>query len=77
MRVLLQNTQTKLFFIDTDEWTEDPWKATDFEDVEVAAQIYHSHNLDYAQIVLEPASVPQPAAVLSELRKYVQAPGPF
>lgn len=58
MRVLLQNTETKLYFINSNEWTEDPIKATDFEEVELAAQAYHAQDLAYAQIILEPGLAP-------------------
>ena len=54
MRVLLQNTETKLYLIGPNEWTGDPLKATDFQEVESAAEAYHSQDLAYAQIVLEP-----------------------
>lgn len=74
MRVLLQNTETKLFFIDKDQWTEDPEKATDFEEVELAAQVYHTQDLVYARIVLEPGVLPRHTAA-AELLKYVQAHG--
>ncbi len=73
MRVLLQNTETKLYFIDANEWTDDPSKATDFEEVELAAQVYHTHDLAYAQIVLQPALLPRQATVLGETHKYAQA----
>jgi hypothetical protein len=54
MRVLLQNTETRLYFIDTDQWTDDPLQAKDFEDVERAADAYDAQDLAYARIVLEP-----------------------
>jgi hypothetical protein len=75
MRVLLQNTETKLYFIDTDQWTDDPLKATDFGEVELAVDVYHRHDLAYAQIVVEPVSRPSGNADLSELRKYAHAQG--
>jgi len=75
MRVLLQNTETKLYFINTDQWTDDPLKATDFGEVELAVDVYHRHDLAYAQIVVEPVSLPSQTADLSELGKYVQALG--
>ena len=75
MRVLLQNTETKLYFIGTDHWTDDPLRATDFGEVELAADVYHRHGLTYAQIVVEPAALPKGTADLSELRKYVQVRG--
>lgn len=54
MRVLLQNTETQLFFINPNQWTTDPLKATDFEEVENAAQVYHIQDLAYARIVVDP-----------------------
>ena len=76
MRVLLQNTETKLYFIDTDEWTDDPLKATDFEQVEHAAEVYHSRDLAYAQIILEPGpqSTTRNNESVSQLLRYIQAP---
>ncbi len=55
MRVLLQNTETNLYFIGTEQWTEDPIKATDFGDIEHAARVYQAQNLAYARIVLDPS----------------------
>ena len=72
MRVLLQNTETKLYFVDTDEWTGDPAKARDFEQVEQAAEIYHLQGLAYARIVVEPGPPGQKQEFLGELLKYVQ-----
>ncbi len=54
MRVLLQNTETNLYFIGAEQWTEDPIQATDLEDIEHAAQVYQAQNLAYARIVLHP-----------------------
>jgi len=54
MRVLLQNAETHLYFIDTDQWTDDPLKATDFEEVEKAADVYETEDLAYARIVVQP-----------------------
>jgi len=75
MRVLLQNTETKLYFIDVGEWTDDPTKAKDFEEVELAAQMYHANDLAYAQIVVENGSGARKPQILEELMKYVQAQG--
>ncbi len=72
MRVLLQNTETKLYFIDATEWTDDPLKATAFQHVDHAAHVYHSQDLAYARIVVEPgppAGMPQ---TLSEMLRQVQ-----
>ena len=73
MRVLLLNTETKLYFVDPNEWTNDPLKATDFEQVERAAQAYHSQDLAYAQIVVEPGMPDRVPEVLAGLLKQVQA----
>ena len=70
MRVLLQNTETKLYLIGDNEWTDDPAKATDFEEIENAAQIYHAHDLAYARIVVDPASAsPTPEVFMEMLRQ--------
>ncbi|HZR21651.1 MAG TPA: hypothetical protein VFE51_30495 [Verrucomicrobiae bacterium] len=74
MRVLLQNTETKLFLIAPNDWTEDPLKATDFEQVENAAQVYHTQDLAYAQIVLEPG-LPSAPPQLNEFLDRLQAQG--
>lgn len=73
MRVLLQNTETKLYFIGQNEWTNDPLKATDFEQVESAAEAYHTQDLAYAQIVLEPGL---PAARPQMSTAFLRAPQP-
>jgi hypothetical protein len=73
MRVLLQNTETKLYLITPSEWTDDPLKATDFEEVENAAQVYHSQDLAYAQIVLEPGLPSSRPQVIAELLRRAQA----
>jgi hypothetical protein len=75
MRVLLQNTETKLYFIDTNEWTDDPAKARNFEDVQLAERIYNSQGLAYARIVVEQGPPEQRREVLGELLKYIQAQG--
>jgi hypothetical protein len=58
MRVLLQNAETKQYFVSPNDWTSDPLEATDFEEVETAAQVYHAQDVAYAQIVLEPGLPP-------------------
>ena len=75
MRVLLQNTETKLYFISPGEWTDDPVKATDFEEVEVAAEAYHSRDMAYAQIVLEPGLAPSRPHVRAALLRAIQPEG--
>ena len=74
MRVLLQNTETNLYYIDTNEWTNDPLKATDFEKVDHAAHVYHAQNLAYARILVEPGGQAQ-QPVLNDLLNYVPARG--
>ncbi len=54
MRVLLQNTETKLYFAGPNEWTEDAAKAVNFEHIDRASQVYTSENLAYAEIILTP-----------------------
>ena len=73
MRVLLQNAETKLYFINANEWTDDPLKATDFEEVEQAVQTYDTQDLRYAKIVLEPGSPAAWPQVLAENLKPSQA----
>jgi hypothetical protein len=70
MRVLLQNTETKLYLIGDNEWTDDPDKATDFEAIENAAQVYHTHDIVYARIVVDPAPTsPRPKTFVEMLRQ--------
>lgn len=75
MRVLLQNTETKLYFVDTNQWTDDPSKAKDFQEVEHAAQIYHLQGPAYAKIVVEPNALELRRDPVEALLKYVQASG--
>lgn len=75
MRVLLQNTETKLYFINTNEWTDDPLKATDFEEVEHAAEVYAAQDMAYAQIIVQPGALPHTPPVLEHLARYIQARG--
>ncbi len=53
MRVLLQNTQTRLYYAAPGQWTEHLANAFDFEQVERAAQVYSLEDLPYAQIILD------------------------
>jgi len=61
MRVLLQNTETKLYYLGPDQWTEDRSKALDFEHINQAVQTYTTENLYYAEIVFEPGGSPTDA----------------
>jgi hypothetical protein len=75
MRVLLQNTETKLYFISPGEWTSDPLAATDFEEIDSAAEAYHSRDLAYAQIVLEPGQSASRPRVRATLLRAIQPEG--
>jgi hypothetical protein len=75
MRVLLQNTETKLYFVDTNEWTDDPLKATDFEEVEHAAEAYDTQDVAYAQIVVSSAPSTATPYVLTEMLKQANPVG--
>ncbi len=72
MRVLLQNAETKLYFVSPNDWTSDPLKATDFEAVETAAQVYHTQDVAYARILLEPGLPPASPQPKAELVKNLQ-----
>jgi hypothetical protein len=54
MRVLLLNTETKLYYAGTNQWTERVSDAMDFEHIDRAAHMYAVENLSYAEIVIEP-----------------------
>lgn len=73
MRVLLQNTETKLYFICADEWTDDPSQATDFQEIQNAAAAYDSEDLAYARIVVEPAGAAAAALAFAEIFKRARA----
>jgi hypothetical protein len=75
MRVLLQNTETRLYFIDADQWTDDPLKAKDFEEVERAADAYEDQDINYARIVLEPGQSSWQPHPLSELYRRLEVQG--
>jgi hypothetical protein len=75
MRVLLQNTETKLYFIEADQWTDDPLRATDFEEVEQAAHVYHTHHLAYAQIVIHPGASSAKQHAFEQLARQIQIQG--
>jgi hypothetical protein len=59
MRVLLKNNETKRYYRGPREWSEDAAQAFDFEQIDIAAQVYHNENLSFAEIVLDapPANV--------------------
>ena len=59
MRVLLQNTETKLYYREPEQWTDDPAQAMDFEYISQAVRIYSRESVFYAQIVLESGGSPQ------------------
>ena len=64
MRVLLQNSETKLYFAGPNEWTEDSGKALNFEHIDQATEVYANENLAYAEIVLDPEPPDQAQAVI-------------
>ena len=64
MRVLLQNSETKLYFAGPNEWTEDSAKALNFEHIDRATEVYANENLTYAEIVLDPEPPDQAQAVI-------------
>jgi hypothetical protein len=75
MRVLLQNTETNLYFIQPNGWTDEPLKATDFEEVAQAAAVYHAQDLAYARIVVEPGLPADRAGIAEEILKHLQPGG--
>jgi hypothetical protein len=75
MRVLLQNTETQLYFMDEDQWTDDPLKATDFEEVERAADAYDTLSVAYARIVVEPGLAAWNQHPLTELVRRLEVQG--
>ncbi len=53
MKVLLQDTQTKLFYAGPGRWVKERSEAYDFERIERAAQAYDSENYPFAEILVE------------------------
>ncbi len=53
MKVLLQDTQTKLFYAGPGRWVKERSEAYDFEKIERAAQAYESENYPFAEILVE------------------------
>lgn len=72
MRVLLQNTETRLYYAGPDRWTKHALDAMDFEYVEHAARMYEIEDLAYAQIVLDPG-LPGIARLPIRVAKHVEA----
>jgi len=66
MKVLLQDTQTKLFYAGPGRWAKDKTDALNFERIDRAAQIYDTENLPFAEILVEddnpPLALPESAA---------------
>lgn len=53
MRVLLQDTQTKLYYAGPGRWVKERSEACDFERIERAAQAYDTENYPFAEILVE------------------------
>ncbi len=53
MKVLLQDTQTKLYYAGPGRWIKERSEAYDFERIERAAQAYDSENYPFAEILIE------------------------
>ena len=53
MRVLLQDTQTKLYFAGPGRWVKERFEALDLERIDRAAQTYETENYPFAEILVE------------------------
>jgi hypothetical protein len=53
MKVLLQDTQTKLFYSSPGHWVKSKEEALNFEKVDRAAQAYEMENYPFAEILVE------------------------
>ncbi len=53
MKVLLQDTQTKLFYASPGHWVKERLEALDFERIDRAAQAYETENYPFAEILIE------------------------
>jgi len=53
MKVLLQDTQTKLFYAGPGRWVKERAEAFDFERIDRAAQAYDTENYPFAEILVE------------------------
>ncbi len=53
MRVLLQDTQTKLYYAGPGHWVKEKTEALDFERIDRAAQVYETEKYPFAEILVE------------------------
>ncbi len=53
MKVLLQDTQTKLYYAGPGRWVKERGEALDLEKIERAAQAYDTENYPFAEILVE------------------------
>ena len=53
MRVLLQDTQTKLYYAGPGRWVKERLEALDLERIDRAAQTYETENYPFAEILVE------------------------
>ncbi len=53
MKVLLQDTQTKLYYAGPGRWVKERQEALDLEKIERAAQAYDTENYPFAEILVE------------------------
>ncbi len=53
MKVLLQDTQTKLYYAGPGRWVKARREALNFEAIERAAQTYDTENYPFAEILVE------------------------
>ncbi len=71
MRVLLQDTQTKLYYAGPGHWVKEKTEALDFERIDRAAQAYETEKYPFAEILVEnqdgsvPFALHQPSAAAS------------
>jgi hypothetical protein len=57
MKVLLQDTETKLFYAGPGRWVKEKPEALNFERIERAAQVYETENYPFAEILVEDDSI--------------------
>ncbi len=52
MKVILRNTETDLYFLGPNMWTNDPDRAHDFGDAERAAKIAREARLQHMELIM-------------------------
>jgi hypothetical protein len=53
MKVMLQDTQTKLYYAGPGQWVKERGQAMDFERIDRAAQAYETERYPFAEILVE------------------------